>query len=56
MSKSMSYRKFQSRKAEMLKDCTDEQIRFLRIACAKELEERLEKQEKKFFTKPAIGS
>jgi hypothetical protein len=52
----MTYRKFQSRKAELMRDCTAEQIRFLRIACAKELEDRIAKEEKKFFKTPAIGS
>lgn len=52
----MTFRKYNSRKAELMRDCTEEQLRILRIACASELERRLAEQEKKYFKRPAIGS
>lgn len=52
----MTHTKFKSMKTVLLSDCTDEQLRFFRIACASELEKRLEKQESKYFKRKAIGA
>lgn len=45
----MEKRQFHSRRKEMLKDGTDEQLRILRLSIANELESRLVKVDKKFF-------
>ena len=51
----MEKRQFHSRRKEMLKDGTDEQLRILRLSIANELERRLVRADKQFFKKLPVG-